>query len=912
MHRFLVRRQFRVLYRNFLLQIVDLELVAAHGDPSRLLMQIGALLVSLSFIIAISIIPQYQRATASEIALGSWGDQEFLISTTMAVAGMFTVFAWDSIFPSRRDSLVLGSLPIRSRTIFRAKIAATATGLGLCVLAVNAATGLAYPFVIGGVRTFLAYWAAMVASGLWVFCTLLALQGLTALLFSYRLFLKISNVLQVAGFFAILGVYFLTPGPLDLDVSQGIPAIAQRLPSFWFLGLFQRMNISSRPVFAPLAGRALIWLTVSVSIAAVTYALSYYRNSRRIVEEPDIVPADRARAASGWLRWAVAKCIPGSLDRAVVLFAGRTLVRSRMHRNLLAVFGGLGLAISLGYAKGLLFGNTRMYALARRYGFQPPHWYEVNTPMMAAGFVLLVLAVVGTRAAFALPVALKANWIFRITAVHSPKAYFAAVRKAMFTVAAGPVWVVASIFYLFVWGGPEALGHVLILLGVGALVVDIALTGFRKMPFACTYVPGGSNLRIKLPVYGTVFLLGADLGTRAERSMFESAGRTLLFGAILVSAIIAARRRWTRFAGDPFEQVQFEAEPVREVAPLDLSGDGAYGRLHRYLDVINAPPEPGFRQRAIAFLMKAAVVTACFCAVGFAYERVAEWRNPLPPRVGQSLNIGGRSLNYSCVGQGSPAVIFENGSGGAGRDWVAFQREVSGYTRACWYDRAGQGWSDAAPFPHPASAIADDLHRLLSKVHVAPPYVLVGLSSGGICTRVYAQRYPSEVAGMVLVDSAHTDENEPIVPPGGGYVPYFPHAFSVLAQILRPIGVLRLIFPPGPLSPFETRTFAESLKEEMVYESRLEARAVRSLGDTPLIVLTAGRHRLNPPDNPIQARLQNASEAAWIEAQKQLVRLSTRGEQRVFPEARHNLLLDRPKDVLEAIRDVVDQARALR
>ena len=130
MHRFLVRRQFRVLYRNFLLQIVDLELVAAHGDPSRLLMQIGALLVSLSFIIAISIIPQYQRATASEIALGSWGDQEFLISTTMAVAGMFTVFAWDSIFPSRRDSLVLGSLPIRSRTIFRAKIAATATGLG--------------------------------------------------------------------------------------------------------------------------------------------------------------------------------------------------------------------------------------------------------------------------------------------------------------------------------------------------------------------------------------------------------------------------------------------------------------------------------------------------------------------------------------------------------------------------------------------------------------------------------------------------------------------------------------------------------------------------------------------------------------------------------------------------------------
>lgn len=75
--------------------------------------------------------------------------------------------------------------------------------------------------------------------------------------------------------------------------------------------------------------------------------------------------------------------------------------------------------------------------------------------------------------------------------------------------------------------------------------------------------------------------------------------------------------------------------------------------------------------------------------------------------------------------------------------------------------------------------------------------------------------------------------------------------------------------------------------------------------------MTAGRHRINPPDNPIEARLQNQREAAWIEAQKQLVRLSSRGEQRVFPEAKHDVALDRPKDVLQAIRDVVDRARAL-
>jgi pimeloyl-ACP methyl ester carboxylesterase len=904
----LAGRQFRVLYRNFLSQIVDTELTATHGDPTRLLMQIGALLVSVSFILAIEIVPQYSKATAAEIRVGAWGDQEFLIGTTIAVIGIFTVFAWDSIFPSRRDSLVLGGLPIRSRTIFRAKLSATGTGLGVCLIAVNGVIGLVYPFVAGGVRGFFAYWITISAAGLWVFCSLLALQGLAALSLSYRRFLKISNALQVEAFFAILAVYFLTPGPLDLDLSHGIPAEARLLPSFWFLGLFPRLSGAARPVFEPLAGRALLALAASVSVAALTYALSYYRITRRVVEEPDIVPGDRARPPSRWVRWATAKMKP--LDRAILLFTARTLIRSRVHRNLLAIFGGLGLAISLTYAKALLYGNSQMYAIARRYGFHTPHWYEPNTPLMAAGFVLLILAVTGARAAFAFPVALKANWIFRMTDVQSPKAYFVAVRKAMFALIAGPVWIVAAIFYLSVWGGSEALEHVLVLLAIGVIVVEWSLTGFRKMPFACSYVPGSSNLRIKLPIYGTVFLVAVDIATRTERSAFESGARTVLLGVFLVAVVLHARRRWRRFSNGPFEQLQFEEKPMADVAPLDLRQDGAYGRLHRYLDVVNAPPEPPLLDRVFAFLRRTAIATVCFCAVGFAYERISELRHPLPPRQGQSVDIGGRSLNYSCIGTGSPTVIFENGGGGAGMYWTPFQREVARYTRACWYDRAGHGWSDRAPFPHPASAIVEDLHRMLRNAGERPPYVLAGLSFGGICVRVYAQHYPAEVSGMVLIDSSHVDEADRIQPPGDGFLPYFPRLIPTLAQLLRPFGVLRLVLENDQLSAFEPRTFAESTKE-MFYESLVEARAVRGIGDMPLIVLTAGRHRVNPPENPIEARQQLAWEAKWIEAQKQLARLSTRSQQRVFPTADHDLTRDRPREVLDAIHDVVDQARAL-
>lgn len=910
MDRSLARRQFRVLYRNFLSQIVDTELTATHGDPSRLLMQIGALLVSLSFILAIEIVPQYSKATAAEIRAGSWGDQEFLMGTTIAVIGIFTVFAWDSIFPSRRDSLVLGTLPIRGRTIFRAKLAATGTGLAVCLVAVNGVIGLSYPFIAGGVRGFVAYWITMAAAGLWVFCSLLALQGLAALALSYRRFLKVSNALQVGAFFTILAVYFLTPGPLDLDLSHGIPDQTQLLPSFWFLGLFQRLNASARPVFAPLANRALLALAVSLTFAALTYAFSYFRNARRIIEEPDIIPADRARPPSRrirWVtRWVTAKWKP--LDSAILLFTARTLIRSRLHRNLLAVFGGLGLAISLTYAKSLLYGNSQMYALARRYGFLTPHWYEPNTPLMAAGFVLLILAVIGARAAFALPIALKGNWIFRLSDVQSPKAYFAAVRRTMFTLIAGPVWIIASIFYLSVWGGPEALAHILVLSAVGVVVVEWSLTGFRKMPFACSYLPGSSNLRIKLPIYGTIFLAAVDIGTRAERSMLESGARTVLLGAILLALVVHARRRWRKFADGPLEYLQFDEKPMADVSPLVLSGDGVYARLHRYIDVIDAPPEPGFGERTILFLRKTAIVTICVCAAGFVYEEISEWRNPLPPRQGTSIDIGGRSLNYSCIGSGSPTVIFENGGGGAGMYWTPFQREVAAYTRACWYDRAGHGWSDPAPFPHPASAIVEDLHQLLKNAGEPPPYVLAGLSFGGIIARVYAQHYPSQVSGIVLIDSSHVDEADRIQPPGDGYLPYFPRLIPILAQAFRPIGLLRLTLADRFLSPFEPRTFAESTKE-MFYESLLEARTVRTLGDIPLIVLTAGRHRINPPESPIEARQQLVWETKWIEAQKQLARLSTHSQQRVFPNADHDLTRDRPREILDAVHEVVLAAR---
>jgi hypothetical protein len=167
----------------------------------------------------------------------------------------------------------------------------------LGVVAVNISTGLSFPFMViahggsalGALRSLAAYWITMFAAGLFVFCALLAIHGLAAQLFSYRLFLRVSSFLQLAAFFAVLGIYFLTPTPTKMNLQTW-------LPSFWFLGLFQELNGPVDPVFGRLARRAVASLASAIVLALGFYTLAYYRHVRQALEQPDITPGDRPPA----------------------------------------------------------------------------------------------------------------------------------------------------------------------------------------------------------------------------------------------------------------------------------------------------------------------------------------------------------------------------------------------------------------------------------------------------------------------------------------------------------------------------------------------------------------------------------------------------------------------------------------
>lgn len=212
-------------------------------------------------------------------------------------------------------------------------------------------------------------------------------------------------------------------------------------------------------------------------------------------------------------------------------------------------------------------------------------------------------------------------------------------------------------------------------------------------------------------------------------------------------------------------------------------------------------------------------------------------------------------MNIYCSGIGDPAVIFESGGAGPGLAWEPIQTEASKFTRACWYDRAGEGWSDPGPFPRTSAAIANDLHELLKQAGIRPPLVLAGASFGGLNSRVYTGLYPREVAGLVPIDSSHEDEPS--------HAPKFYLARTLPRYLWYPV---HLLLPTAAATDTRAKAAAEILSRQHRHRSRhageLSASARKwRLGRSP--VDCANRRPAPAFDDPALAREAAAARSSW-------------------------------------------------
>ena len=511
--------QFRVLHRQFLLRVIDLEALSIEADIPKFLGQFAGVLMMFSLLHGLGVVwfpPAPSRY---------WGLEQARISDILLVVGLSSVLTWDTTFPDRRDVMVLGTLPLSARVILLAKLSASGSLLGMAVLALNFASSLGESLVLGGsqggllgvLRYFGASWWTFIAAAVFLYGAVLTVQGFAVMLLPRRAFLQISALLQLVAFGVFLGARFLQP-TLPNPQSFLEPAnqhLIQLSPAFWFVAMLNQLNGTLPSDLDWLAARAWLAVVTVVLGAGTSLLLCYLRTMKKTVEEPDLVPS-----AGGWHwrpRWG------SSLHSAIVLFCFRSIVRSRQHRLALAFYWSVVFAITLSWARSELIG--------------PPQPISVN--FLVSTFLMVGFGVLGLRGVFSLPIALRANWILRITQLRPTSAYIGSTRRCLTLFGVVPIWTISAILSLHLEPWQHAAEHLAFLMVIGLVLVELGLMNFDKVPFTCSYLPGKTNIQVIFWGFTFVLFVLAGLLAMYEYSALQNGPKfALLVGCALVSAVV--------------------------------------------------------------------------------------------------------------------------------------------------------------------------------------------------------------------------------------------------------------------------------------------------------------------------------------------------------------------------------------
>jgi len=518
--------EFRVLYRQFLLRVIDLESLSIEADIPRFLGQFAGVLILIGVFPSLGLLivsgrPHLALDVLSGMAMHY--EQSFLAGS-MLMAGLAAVATWDSIFPDRRDVMVLGPLPVRPRTVLAAKVVSSASLLCIGVLALNCGMGIVLPLLTGGIahfpRMFAAYWFTALAASMFIYGAVLTIQGVTAALLPRRWFLRLSAILQLATFALFLSVWVFQPsfGTVEELAKAQRLGVLTRWPVFWFFGLFNETSgilpISSGSL-APLACLA---LAAVLAGAGLSLLLCYVRTMKKTVEQPDLEPVRGQRR--GLLP------VGDQLQTAIVRFSMRALARSRQHRLVYAFFLATAFSIAV----------STLTKVATSHRAEP-----VTPGFLVSTLMMMCLAVAGLRSIFSLPVSLKANWVLQVTQLSAPEHYIAATRRAMLVLATIPVWLTAAGLALCYRPWHQALEHLLILALAGSIMTDAALIGVSKIPFSCSYLPGKANVQYVFWAFAAGFMPLAMSFSRYEQSVLDD---PLSYAALVGILMAAAAELW--------------------------------------------------------------------------------------------------------------------------------------------------------------------------------------------------------------------------------------------------------------------------------------------------------------------------------------------------------------------------------
>lgn len=560
----------QTLVRHFFGRFFDKDSLAEGGSEHANVIQIIAMLAVPGAIVSLFTMVDHPlvRSEVARLWLRA-GDRYVFVCYSMVVMGFVMTFKWDSLFPDRRDYLILTPLPISLRDFFIAKATALAGFLMLFVIAINLFSCLIVPWAVAVRNNTLRVLApaafahaVAVCSGA-VFMALLfaAFQGILINVMTPAAFRRISPWIQMVSMTVLVTVLLVIPG-----IAANVRVLAESnvraldyIPVFWFLGVYEVLNPEGTliPMARSWAATAIAATAVVSVLFVLTYLISYRRYSRKILEgvESEVFSQPwRRRASAAVLNAALLR---HPFQRAAFYFIGRIFGRSPKHRLFISMYGGIGLALAVS-SLFLLRRDPDLVVAVSRNG------------LLEAPLILSFFVVSGLRATFNLPYELGANWMFQITSGSDAAEYLRATRRWVLLRGIVPVYALFAPLHFAFFDRGEALFHLAFGLAVAAVLTELLFYRFNKVPFTCAYLPPRSHMAFLAGAYLYGFTIYAFSMAGLERWVGASPQRMGLF-FIGVAAALISFSRYRRLAHDQSVRIVYQDEGEPEVQQLNLS-----------------------------------------------------------------------------------------------------------------------------------------------------------------------------------------------------------------------------------------------------------------------------------------------------------------------------------------------------
>jgi hypothetical protein len=522
------RTQLARLYRMFFGRLFESDMMPPGLPQVQLVVWVSAFLASPSLLWPILKGKGYVWLKPAQIDGTMATDRTTALLFSLLATGLITLVMWEGIFPDKRDSRILGVLPVRLRSLVVARLAALGSVYVMFVCATALPGALSFGIVaavFGGTRGMAevigAHLLSTAGAEAVVFFGVVLLQCLVLNTVGAAAAQRLAVVLQVAMVMAL----FQMPMILPLLASPHIAA------------------------YAPLAA------LITSGSAVLLFAASYRRLTRLALEGTGL-----SNARTPPFRRVIpffARLLPLSQPaRAVFAFTVRTVVRSRQHRMLLAGWVGLALAMIFSSVGGALARNGWSF-------FSRP-----NPVMLAAPLVFAALTMTGMRMLFAIPTEIRANWTIRTRQPLPVRQAIDGAMAALVVCGVLPALALAFASAGFLWGPRVAALHVLFCAVLGLLLAEVLSIGLDKVPFTCTYMPGKAHIVKLWPLYITIFSFYTGGMASLESQLLRRGGFPVAIGIFVALTLIAALVRHRNAAG--LLNLRFEEEPSDALTLVSL------------------------------------------------------------------------------------------------------------------------------------------------------------------------------------------------------------------------------------------------------------------------------------------------------------------------------------------------------